>query len=344
MKNIYAIPAYLQELNDVLKKLDKNFLRGKKILISGATGMIASFLIDVLLSDVNFDITFFALTRSQMSFNKRFTAHLDDPRLIPIITDVQNPIKTEEKFDYVIHAASYTDPKNYASHPIDTMLINFIGTKNLLDVANNNQATFMLLSTCEIYGEGKGKAIKEDDYGYLDPTKVRNTYNESKRASETLAIAYSNEKNVKVLLPRFSRIFGPTMRLDDSKAVSQFLRNAINKQSIVLKSAGQQRYSYTYVADAVLALVYLLDHGESGVAYNVANLEQHSLKEIAELIANLAGVVVEVQQQDEYDGRGYSLATNAIQDITRIEKLGWQPVYTIKDGLNSTLMILKERI
>ena len=344
MMNLYDIIAYREEVKAIAPQMDKEFLRGKKIFISGATGMIASFLIDTLLYDLNFEITIYALARSSSSFEERFNSYINDQRFIPIIADVQNPVTLSEKVDYVIHAASYTDPKNYAAHPIDTMLINFLGTKNLLDFATINRAVFMLLSTCEVYGEGKGVAISEDDYGYLDPLKVRNTYNESKRASETLAVAYSNEKNVKVLLPRLSRVFGPTMHLDDSKALSQFMKNAVNSENIILKSSGQQLYSYTYVADAVLALVHVLQHGENQTAYNIAHPDVYSLKNMAEIIADLSGVKVVILPQDDFAGRGYSLATNAIQNITRLQKLGWKPLFSIKEGLEHTLLILKERI
>lgn len=344
MTNLQQIPRYQQEVRALSQHINLEFLRNKSLLISGATGMIASLLIDTLLINQEFPIKIYALTRNETKFYQRFSLCKDDPRLIPIIADVKEPFELRDDIDYVIHAASYTDPKNYAAHPIDTILVNILGTKNLLDIASEKNATFMLLSTCEIYGEGDKDLLTEQDYGYLDPLVVRNGYNESKRASESLAIAYSYEKDVRVLLPRLSRTFGPTMHLDDSKAISQFMMNAINGENIILKSQGLQQYSYIYVFDAVSAILYLLEHGLNREAYNVAYTDQVTLKLMAEKIAQIGHVKVEMVIEDEFAGRGYSLATKALQDTTKLLKLGWSPIYTLDQGLKTSIDILKERI
>ncbi|MGI6713971.1 MAG: NAD-dependent epimerase/dehydratase family protein [Bacilli bacterium] len=344
MNSLYQSGKYLEEVKSFSQKLDLTFLRNKSILISGATGMIASLFIDAILFNREFPIEIQAITRNKKNFYQRFSIYQNDQRLQPFVADVKEPLNLSGVFDYVIHAASYTDPKNYATYPIDTILVNILGTKNLLDITAKNKATFMLLSTCEIYGEGSKELLAEEDYGYLDPLVVRNGYNESKRASESLTIAYSYEKDIKVLLPRLSRTFGPTMHLTDSKAISQFMKRAVWGENIILKSRGLQKYSYLYVFDAVSAIFHLLEKGENRVAYNVAYADEVTLKEMAEKIANIENVQVEMIIEDEFAGRGYSLATKALQDTTRLLNSGWKPLYTLDSGLEKTMKILKERI
>ncbi len=344
MKALYDIEEYLYEIKIVSKSIEKDFLKGKSILISGASGLIGSYLIDVLLIDPSLDVTIYALTLSLEHGQKRFSKFANDPRLKFIVGNVVEPMEVPEPIDYVIHGASYTDPKGYAEHPIDTMLVNFLGVKSMLDVAVKKHAKkFMFMSSCEIYGEADLDEIPEDYTGHLDTMDVRSCYNESKRASETLCVCYAKEKGLDVVIPRFSRCFGPTMKLTDTKALSQFLFNGLKHNDIVLKSEGTQKYSYLYVADAVRSILFLLQHGENMQAYNVASPEVLFLKDMANSVASICRTRV-VFDLSKDKGMSYSKTSRAIQSTKKIEALGFKTTFAIEDGLKQTIAILKKTL
>ena len=172
---------------------------------------------------------------------------------------------------------------------------------------------------------------------------MRAAYPESKRCGEALCQAYKSQKGLDVVIPRPTRSYGPTMLMSDMKAISQFVKNGVAGEDIVLKSAGTQLYSYTYVADAVTGLFTILLKGENGEAYNIA--EEHSdvtLKELASIIANISGNKVVFEIPDAVEVAGYSKATKARLDGHKLMKLGWTPKYDIKRGMERTIKILRE--
>jgi len=334
MSFIYS-PAYLADLVLARKTTDYDFLRGKTLALSGATGLIGSYLIDLLLGDTNLEVTIHALVRDKVKAYERFQAHRDDARLIIDEIDLSLPIMIDGNIDYVIHGASITSPHEYGTQPIATMLTNFVGNKTMLDLAVIKKARYMFISTTEIHGQADEKPIKEDYLGYLDLLDVRSGYNEAKRASETLCVAYAKEKVIEVVIPRLSRTFGPTQKPSDRKAMTQFLTAGRLKQPIVIKSAGTQKFSYTYVSDAVSGLLFVLERGKSGEAYNVASEEVLPLKEVAELIGSISGSEVMIEPQQE-KGMAYSKAGHAILSIEKIKHLGWKPQVSLKDGICRT--------
>lgn len=340
---IYENKKYLDEIKEFNSTVDLSFLNNKTLLIAGACGLVMSYLIDTLLFDKKRKVKVICLVYSKND-EQRFNN--DDPRLVFIKGDVTDPTpfsSISEKIDYVLNGASIVDPKGYKERPIDTMLINLYGTKNLLDVAVKNNATFLLTSSCEVYGEADVELIKEDYCGKLDPMDVRSCYNESKRACETLCVSYSVEKGVRTLIARLSRTFGPTQSPKDTKALSQFIKNAILGEDIVLKSKGEQLFSYTYVQDIVRGLFILLEKGESKNAYNICNREVLRLKDIASICAsyNHKNVVFDLSD-DGFNASGYSKANLAIQDCSKIEAIGFQSKVKLVDGVLNTIQILKE--
>lgn len=340
---IYENQTYLNEIRSFSKDLNLNFLDNKTILIAGSCGLVMSYLIDTILFDKNKKIKIIALTYSdadELRFDKT------DHRLAFLRGDVRDADvfkSLNEKIDIVINGASIVDPKGYKERPIDTMLINLLGTKNLLDVSIKNNSTFLLTSSCEIYGESDVDLINEEYCGKIDPMDVRSCYNESKRACETMAVSYAVEKGIKVLIARLSRTFGPTQSPKDTKALSQFIRNACLGENIVLKSKGEQLFSYTYVQDIVRGLLVILEKGNSMNAYNVCNRETLRLKDVAKICAdyNVKEVVFELSD-DGYNKSGYSKANLAIQDPSKLEALGFESKVTLKEGIKNTISILKE--
>lgn len=332
---------YLKEITEASQKLNRSFLVNKTIALSGATGMILSYLIDALLIDKTLKVKLIALVRDLDRAKARFEYFKEDSRLTFMEHGLASAIECSDAVDYVIHGASTTDPKQYHDAPVETMLINFTGAYHLLQLAKDKKARFLLLSSTEVYGIVPEKPIQESDLGYLNLLDPRSSYNEAKRATETLCASFHQEYQVDYVIARLSRTFGPTMKLGDTKALSQFIQNAIDKKPIVLKSAGLQTFSYLYVFDAVSALLLLLQSGRTQEAYNVANPEVHRLLDLAHLVGRIAKVPV-TSTVDTEKGLSYSKAQYAIQDITKIIGLGFRATISIEDGLKRTLALIQK--
>ena len=344
--SIYENDLYLRDVRAVAGlDLPWEQLRGRSIAISGATGMIGSFLIDVLM-EKGLDMTVYALGRNVLKAKSRFGRWWEDARLRFVECDINSGIPLDEHVDYVFHAASNTHPVAYATDPIGTITTNIIGTENLLRFAADRGARRVLFaSSVEVYGENRGdvEAFGEDYCGYLNCNTLRAGYPESKRAGEALCQAYIKQKGLDVVIPRLARTYGPTMLMSDTKALSQFLKKGIAGEDIVLKSQGTQLFSYTYVADAVSGVLYCLLLGECGEAYNIADSASDiRLRDLAAIIAKAAGKQVVFDLPDATERSGYSTATKAVMTSDKIRALGWTAQYTIQTGLEHTLRILKE--
>ncbi len=315
-------------------------LKNKTILITGATGLIGSVFSDMLCflnEKFSLNLNLLLISRHERISEYSCAKY--------IVHDVNKPFNTDEKIDYIVHAASNTHPLQYAAEPIETITANIFGTYNLLELAaKNNNCRFVLASSVEIYGndvECKEKGFSETDCGYLDCNTVRAGYNESKRLSETLCQAYLAQKNVDFVSARLCRAYGPTLKKDDSKVMSQFLRNAAEGKDIVLKSEGLQYYSYIYSADAASAIIYLMLCGKTGEAYNVAGVNSDiHLKELAKLIADYAGTKVIVDLPSDIEKKGFSKSQHAVLNTSKIKQLGWKSLYQIKMGCERTIDFL----
>lgn len=338
-----------------LSYLNFDKLKNKKILITGSTGLICSFLIDVLMyrnKYFNDNIIIYAITRNKEKFLKRFkdykTEEIEDnngANLIYIIQDVCSKLDFNVQFDYIIHGASNTHPVQYANDPVGTILTNVIGLNNLLNYGIKKKFTrLFLMSSVEVYGENSGNLdeYSEKDLGYIDCNTMRAGYPESKRLCESLCQAFINKYDMNIVIGRFSRVFGPTMQSDDSKALAQFLKNIVNNEDIVLKSEGNQYYSYSFVADAVSALLVILFNGENGEAYNISSKEfDITLKDLANILAKINNKKVVFEIPSENERKGYSTATKAIMNSNKLKEIGWMPSYDIEAALNETVKILK---
>ncbi|MFD2306499.1 NAD-dependent epimerase/dehydratase family protein [Enterococcus termitis] len=342
---------YQKDIEKVIQEqLAWEKLRNKSFLIIGASGMIGTFLIDCLMAlneTQNLDISVYAMGRNQGKLESRFVNYLNDSNFHITAGDILKPLSSEIDYDFIIHGASNTHPNAYVSDPINTIMTNIKGTEQVLEYAAKHSVERVLfLSTVEIYGENRGDVEKFDEQycGYIDSNTLRAGYPEGKRASEALCQAYIQQYGVDVVIPRLCRIFGPTMLEEDSKASSQFIRNAVNDEDIVLKSEGTQYYSYCYVADAAFALLFLLLEGKSGEAYNIANSQfDLTLKELAEKLAATVGKKVIYELPDQKEAAGYSKATQAILATDKIERLGWKPIYSLNEGLEQVIKIMKNK-
>lgn len=343
---------YRENIRQVVElPLQWDRLSGKTVLISGATGMIGRFLSDVLMYKnltEGLNCRIFALGRNRVKAEERFRAYWSNDLFQFVCQDINKPI--EDVFgavDFILHLASNTHPVAYSTDPIGTITANIIGTKNLLDLASEkNTIRFLFASSVEIYGENRGDTERFDERycGYIDCNTMRAGYPESKRCGEALCQAYIRQKGIDAVIVRLPRTFGPTMQMSDSKAIAQFIKKALANENIVLKSAGDQLYSYAYVADAVSGSLYCLLEGTCGEAYNLASQEcDITLKELAETIAGYASAKVVHEIPSAVESSGYSSATKACLDSTKLQELGWRAKYDIYQGVQCTLSILSDR-
>ena len=343
--------AYRILLQNTAKTVvDWDQLHGKKLMISGATGMIGSFLIDLLMFKNQADdlcCTVIALGRYEEKAKLRFSEYWDSDYFKFYVCDINQPLSAiDEPVDYVLHAASNTHPLAYSTDPIGTVTANIIGTQNMLEyAAEHGVKRFVFASSVEVYGENRGDidAFDESYCGYINCNTLRAGYPESKRAGEALCQAYIAQKSMDIVIPRLARTYGPTMLMSDSKAISQFIKKGLAKEDIVLKSEGSQLYSYTFVADAVTGILCCMLYGECGMAYNVVGTGSDiTLRELAQLIADYAGRKVVFDLPSETERKGYSTATKAIMNGERIAGLNWKASATIKTGILETMQILSE--
>lgn len=341
---------YRQQLQECAKTaLDWKLLSNKTILITGASGLLGSYFIDLIMYrnyKYHDNIRLIAVSRDEAEAKIRFQTYWEEMHFQYLKHNVNESFPVEAEADYVIHAASNTHPVLYATDPIGTITANVEGTRKVLDYAIACKAQRVLfLSSVEIYGENRGDVeyFDEEYCGYIDCNTLRAGYAEGKRLGEALCQAYRQAHNVDIVIPRLSRIYGPTMRLSDSKAIAQFIKKGIAEEDIVLKSKGNQLYSYTYVADAVMALLYCLLYGEDGQAYNVSADESDiTLKHLAELIATKANTKVVYELPDEVEQAGYSKATKALMKNDKLKQLNWRSMYNIRTGICETMDILKD--
>lgn len=339
-------PLYIESLHKILQLIDYDFMRGKSILVTGATGMIGSCLIDtlMLLNKDGVGVTVYAVGRSREKVLKRFSYCCNDSTFKFLEQDVQDPLPMDLKVDFIIPLASYTHPLAYSQFPIETIFINVNGARNALELAARCGATVIYPSSVEIYGNAyREEPFKEQDTGELYLSTARACYTESKRLCEAMCQSYISERGVDARILRFSRVFGPTMLMEDSKASSQFIKKAIAGEDIILKSEGNQFFSYTYVLDAISAILCIIGGGCCGEAYNVASKEFNVyLRSFASACAKYAGTNVVFDIPSEIERKGYSVAAYAIMDGTKLNDIGWKPLFSFKDAIRMTLSLMSQ--
>ena len=343
MKALTEMAAYRADVERAAAEpLPWDRLAGKSIVITGGTGLIGSFVVDVLLKAAP-AARITLLGRNAARAEERFGKRVDF-----LCWDAFSGAAPalEGPADFVLHLASNTHPRAYATSPIGTIAANVIATNSLLALAADKRATrFLFASSNEIYGENRGDAeLFDESYcGYIDCNTLRAGYPESKRCGEALCQAYIAERGLDCVVARLTRTFGPTVLKTDSKASSQFFANALRGEDIVLKSEGRQFYSFLHVADSATGLLYTLLKGERGQAYNIADAScDTTLRELAAMIAQCAGRSVVFDPPDKVELAGFSKATKARLDGSRLRALGWKAHYSIREAVQATYALLKE--
>lgn len=340
--------TYVDELKNVIENLHGlHKIKESSILVTGATGLIGSYIVDLFLVYNNIygaNISIYAMGRSRDKLVNRFGESTSD-KLFLVEQDVTRPMKLEFKVEYIIHAASNAYPARFNNDPVGTIMGNVQGVYQLLEYGRiNNIKRLLFVSTGEVYGQSDSSkdAFEEAYSGYTNPMEVRSCYPESKRMAENLCVAYKKQYNQDCIVARLCHTYGPNVSKGDNRASVQFFSDAMNGKNVVLKSKGTKFRSYCYVADAVSGLLYVLLEGKSGEAYNVANPDiQVSIAQLASAIAEQKGckVIFDISESEMLEETPIE---KQILSCDKINDLGWKAEYSLEEGIAHTYSIWEE--
>lgn len=311
--------------------IDWSRLNGKTLLITGATGLIGSTIVNALLyanQKRGLNLTVLALVRSESRAKERFAEHNGAQSLKFVVGSVEDLPKINGAVDFIIHGASQTASKMMVEQPVETILTAVMGTKNLLDLSKEKNIEGMVyLSSMEMYGHPeRGHKVKEDEAGALSPLNVRNSYPISKQQCEALCCAYASEYGVPVMIARLTQTFGPGVNYNDTRVFAYFGRCVAEKKDIVLKTTGETERSYLYTADAATAILTVMLSGKSGDAYNMADETTYcSIAEMAHRVAERGGIKVRFELQDAA-ASGYPDPVYMDLDTSKLKALGWNAI------------------
>ena len=323
----------------------------KKIYISGASGMIASYLVSFFIwlnEEQNAGIEIYAGIRNRQKCDLRFGEYAKKSCFHLIQKDVLFPLPDDVQPDYVIHAASLASPQYYGLYPVETMLPNVVGTYQLLEYARNHDVDgFLFFSSGAVYGTAEGSvSISENSIGLLDYLARGNSYGESKRCGEALCFSYSDEYHVPVKIARIHHTYGPTIDIDnDSRVFSEFVGNIVKYQDIVIKSSGESKRAFCYITDTISALLIILLNGKNGEAYNVGNPDEYiRIRDLAAVLTSLfpernLSAKFEKRQNDAYVSSPNSRLVPL--DVGRLKGLGWENKVSIKEGFMRTVQAIE---
>lgn len=344
---------HLMESERYVRSLNKvccDGFAGKTVVITGGTGMIGSCLVDALavFNRKEGDPCHIVVTsRREEAAQKRFSYCWNEPWFHYLQQDVcDETVNWPEQVDYVIHAASNADPLNFAKAPVDTLMANVLGTDRLLKAGmQRGMSRFLYVSSGEMYGQPDAEQndFVEDYCGPIEHSSPRACYPAGKRSAEVLCQCYRAQYGTDCVIVRPCHTFGPTMTAGDSRAVSEFLRNAAAGKNIGMKSAGLVERSHCYVVDAADAIFRVLLQGESGGAYNIADPAcKMTIRDFAFACAEAGGTQVIFENPSDLELKGYSKISRQVLSSCKLQSLGWTGQRSGSDAVGETVAILRE--
>ena len=310
--------------------MDESKAGSRRVVVAGGAGFLGSHLTDLLLARGDSVVCVDNLCTGRLS---NIAHQIDHPRFSYIEADVSRSVPVEGRVDVVMNLASPASPKDYFSMPIETLDVGSAGTRNLLELARAHQARFFLASTSEVYGDPAEHPQTESYWGNVNPVGVRSVYDEAKRFAEAITMAYYREHRVEVRIVRIFNTYGPRMKADDGRVVTNFVVQALTGQPITIYGDGSQTRSFCYVSDEVAGFLALLDGPVVG-PINIGNPGEFTMVELAELVIELTGSRSELVYED--------LPTDDPRqrrpDITQARRhLGWEPRVELRAGLARTI-------
>lgn len=331
-----------------------NRLKSSTVLVTGAYGMLASYVVYLLLylnryHDMGIHII--AVVRSEEKFEKRFGRFAHDPFVTVYTAPIEGPLSVDGSVDYIFHAASIANPQYYALCPVDVLKPNVLDNYQLLELARKkNTKGFLFFSSGDVYGKvERDDTIKEDSVGTLDPLDVHSCYGESKRMAETMCCAYFRQYGVPIKLLRIWHTYAPTMNIEtDPRVFASFMRNLVHGENIAMQSDGSACRAFCYIADAVAAFFTILFYGANGEAYNVCNTSAFcTIREFAQSVVLVRkDLALKVITKERPAGDTYienDRANFCPPCDQKLKRLGWRPEYTLEEGLERVYDFITRR-
>ncbi|GBC88312.1 Bifunctional polymyxin resistance protein ArnA [bacterium HR13] len=310
-----------------------------RVLITGAAGFIGSHLCERFLRE-GFEVVGMD---NFITGSPNNIAHLfGHPKFKFIHYNVINYIYVEGPVDLVLHFACPASPVDYLSHPIHTMKVDSLGTLNTLGLAKLKKSRYVFASTSEVYGDPTIHPQPETYWGYVNPVGPRSVYDESKRFSEAMCMAYHREHSIDVRIARIFNTYGPRMRINDGRVIPNFITQALKGEPLTVYGDGKQTRSFCYIDDLVEGIFRLsTEDGLSGQVVNLGNPQEVSIIDLAKLILELtessSKIVFKSLPADDPKRR--------CPDIKKAkELLSWEPKVSLKDGLKITINWFKEML
>lgn len=324
-------------------------LSGKTVLITGATGLICSAIIDIFLRYNCLhkkNIKVIAAGRDINKIRKRFGSGLSEKQLTCLQYNALGNNTIPDNIDYIIHGACNANPNLIVNEPVETIFASIIGIKNLLDYCCSRKARILYISSSEVYGNRESSGLfQEREYGYIDILNSRNSYSIGKRAAETLCASYAKEYGVDPVIVRPGHIYGPTASPIDTRVASAWAYAAARGESIIMKSDGSQIRSYCYCLDCASAIITVLLKGESGNAYNIANPNSViSIREMAEILSSYSGVSLKIDVPTLEEKKGFNPMSDSSLNVDKLYSLGWSAQFDAVTGFTHTVDVLKRLI
>ena len=338
-----------EDIDKILTDLDLRSLSGSRIMVTGCTGLICSAIVDTLIRwNICHDekIVIYAVSRNTDAVRERFKPYSEEQWFETDKYDATQPIDSlRTDCDFIIHGAGNASPGNIVREPVETMIANINGLKNLLDYSRKNGVKRLLyISSSEVYGRSeKTEPLSISDYGYINILDSRSSYSSAKRAGETMCVSYTDEYKVDSVIVRPGHVYGPTAKEDDSRVSSAWAYAVARGQDVVMKSNGAQIRSYCYVVDAASAIMRVLLSGDSMHAYNISNPDSViSIKEMAEIMAQAGGVEIKCDIPNEVEKKGFNPMLNSSLNSKELIDLGWEGKFDAEEGIEHTVSILRE--
>jgi len=305
----------------------------KNVLVAGGAGFIGSWLCEELLNK-GFSVL---CVDNLCTGREKNISHLKDNKNFEfLMQDITKPIENIScNIDFIFHLASPASPPAYQKLAIETLLVNSNGTLNLLELARKDNSVFLFASTSEVYGNPMQHPQKETYWGNVNPNGIRSMYDESKRFGEALCMAYFRKYNIDLRIARIFNTYGPRMRADDGRVISNFINQSLQNKPLTVYGDGKQTRSLCYVSDLVEGLLSLMfTEGIRGEVINLGNPHERTIFELAEIIRRLTNSKSKISfkelPQDDPERR--------CPDISKAEKLlNWNPKIFLEQGLQETI-------
>jgi len=309
----------------------------KTYVITGVAGFIGSHLAEVVLADGHRVI---GVDNFLTGAKENIAPFCSDKNFEFVEHNISEEIEIPGPVDYVLHFASPASPVDYLLLPIQTLKVGALGTHHTLGLAKAKGATFLIASTSEVYGDPLVHPQKEDYWGNVNPVGPRGVYDEAKRFAEALTMAYQRVHNVNTKIARIFNTYGPRMRLNDGRAIPNFITQALKGEPLTVFGTGKQTRSFCYINDLVLGIRKLLVSG-SRQPVNLGNPSEMTLldlaKKILELTKSKSSLVYKPLPQDDPRQR--------CPDISLAKKeLGWEPRAKLEEGLSHTIAYFKKKM